>query len=246
MALEIIETTLLRGRVRLLQPKKGFHAAPDTVFLAAAAHPPTRAQVLDAGCGVGGAGLCLTTRLPHINLTGIDMQRDMADLALQNARLNGMEARCRFFCGDIRNEKHTEDNFFHAVIVNPPYLEAGTHTPSPQKIKAVSHGESATLQDWVKYAHRKLKQGGTITMIHRADRLDDTITTLTSRRWFGSLVVFPLYSREGDDAKRVIVRARKERYAPIILKAGMIMHEKNGDYSTAADAILAKADTISL
>lgn len=246
MTLEIIETTLLRGRVRLLQPKKGFHASTDTVFLAAGAHPPARAQVLDAGCGVGGAGLCLASRLPHIHLTGIDMQRDMVDLALQNAQLNKMDARCRFFCGDIRDEKHTQDNFFHSVIVNPPYLEAGAHTPSPQKIKAASHGESATLQDWVKYAHRKLKQGGTITMIHRADRLDDIILTLTQRRWFGSLVVFPLYSRDGNDAKRIIIRARKERYAPIVLKAGMVVHEKNGDYTALADAVLAKGDVIAL
>jgi len=235
---EIIETTLLRGRVRLLQPKKGFHASLDTVFLAAGAPSRPRARVLDIGCGVGSAGLCFLVRCPDAALTGVDIQQDLIDLALQNAALNGASGRCRFFCGDIRHEKTIDDNAFHLVMMNPPYLEAGKHTPSPEKIKAASHGESANLEDWIKYAHKKLKQGGDIVMIHRADRLDDIIRALTARRWFGSVVVHPLFSYAGEDARRVIVRARKERYAPLVLKSGTVIHEVGGQYTAAAAGVL--------
>jgi len=126
-------------------------------------------------------------------------------------------------------------------ILNPPYQEKGTHTPSPEPIKALSHGEEASdasLTDWVKYAHRKLKQGGFLTLIHRADRLDDIINVLVARRWFGSLVIYPLFSRAGEDAKRVIIRARKERYAPTVLKTGLVVHEKDGKYTKEAAEIL--------
>jgi tRNA1(Val) A37 N6-methylase TrmN6 len=81
-------------------------------------------------------------------------------------------------------------------------------------------------------------------MIHRADRLDDVIVALENRRWFGSLEIFPLWSREGDDAKRVIIRARKERYAPMILKAGLVVHEKDGKYTDGAQRILSAAEAI--
>lgn len=247
--LEIMETTLLRGKVKLLQPKVGFHASIDSVFLAAAVPVKDRYKVLDAGCGVGSVGLCITSRNKNISLTGIDIQSELIDLAHQSADLNGVGDRCRFFQGDIRSEKHTPDNEFNIVVMNPPYLEEGTHTSSPEKIKATSHGEGvsgAALEDWLKYAHRKLKQGGHLTMIHRADRMDDVIFTLEKKRWFGSLIIYPLWSHEGEDAKRVIIQARKERYAPLILKSGMVIHKENGQYTDTAQKILSEAGSIDL
>ena len=247
--INIIETTLLRGRVQLLQPRQGFHASIDSVFLAAAAAVKDHAALLDVGCGVGSAGLCVMARNKTIHLTGIDIQPELTDLAHQNATLSGFAAHAAFFCGDIRNEKHIKDNSFNNVLMNPPYLESGTYTISPEKIKATSHGEGAsgaTLADWVKYAHKKLKQGGHLTMIHRADRLDDVILELTKKRWFGSLVVFPLLSHTGEDAKRVIIQARKERYSPCVLKSGMVIHKENGKYTKEAEAVLNDAAAIVL
>ncbi|MFH1157488.1 MAG: methyltransferase [Pseudomonadota bacterium] len=246
---EIMETTLLAGRVKLLQPKTGFHASIDSVFLAAAVPVKDRHKVLDAGCGVGSVGLCVLSRNKNISLTGIDIQSDLIDLACENADLNGVAERCNFFHGDILTEKAIPDNAFNVVTMNPPYLEGGAHTPSPEKIKAASHGENAsgaTLEDWVRYAHRKLKQGGTLTMIHRADRMDDVIGALEKKRWFGSLVIYPLWPHAGEDAKRILVQARKERYAPLILKSGMVIHKENGQYTDTARLILSESDTIAL
>ena len=244
---EVIETTLLRGRVKLLQPKVGFHASVDSVFLAAGVALKDKYKILDVGCGVGSVGLCVLARNKNISLTGIDIQPELIDLAHQNAVLNSVEDQARFFHGNIRTEKHTEDNTFNAVVMNPPYLESGTHTASPEKIKATSHGEGElTLADWVKYAHRKLKQGGHLTMIHRADRLDDVIVALENKNWFGSLVIYPLWSHAGEDAKRVIIQARKERYAPVVLKAGMVIHREDGKYTAEADAVLSEAAALAL
>jgi tRNA1(Val) A37 N6-methylase TrmN6 len=245
---EIMETTLLRGKVRLLQPKVGFHASIDSVFLAAAAPIKDRHKVLDIGCGVGSVGLCITSRNKNISLTGIDIQSELIDLAHQNAALNGLES-ARFHAGDIRSEKVIPDNAFNVVVMNPPYLEAGRHTSSPEKIKATSHGEGvsgASLGDWIKYAHRKLKQGGHLTMIHRADRLDDAVAALEKRRWFGSLILYPLWPHAGENAKRIIIQARKERYAPLVLKAGMVIHKDNGKYTEEAEAVLSETATIAL
>ncbi len=247
--LPVIETTLLRGRVRLLQPKVGFHASIDTVFLAAAVPAKDRWQVLDVGCGVGSAGICVTSRKSNIYLTGIDIQRDLVDLALQNAVLNDASARARFFQGSLLDEKIIENNYFNSVLMNPPYQESGTHTPSPKTIKAFSHGEDAsgaTLENWVKYSHSKLKNGGYLTMVHRADRLDDVLIALGKKRWFGSFVVYPLYSYAGDDARRVIVQARKERYAALKLKSGMVIHQKNGKYTLEAEAVLSDGAEIDM
>lgn len=247
--MDIIETTLLRGKVTLHQPKTGFHASTDTVFLAAAVPAKDRYKILDMGCGVGSAGLCVVQRNRAIHLTGIDIQPELVKLCHQNAQLNDFLDKSRFIAADFRDDKQIADHDFNVVMMNPPYQEAGTHTPSPEKIKAISHGEDASganLEEWVKFAHRKLKPGGYVVMVHRADRLDDIVLHLTKKRWFGSLVVHPLWSRGGDDAKRVIVRARKERYAPMVLKSGLIVHEKDGSYTKAARAVLEDAAAIDM
>ncbi len=241
--LEIIETTVLRGRVKLLQPKVGFHASIDAVFLAAAVSVKDRLKVLDIGCGVGTVGLCIASRNKTISLTGIDIQSDLIDIAHQNAVLNSVADQCRFFHGDIQKEKTIENNHFHTVVMNPPYLESGAHLSSPEKIKATSHS-GVPLEHWVKYAHSKLKQGGTLTLIHRADRMDDVIHHLIKKRWFGSLVVYPLHPHEGEDAKRIIIRARKERYAPLVLKAGIVIHKDDGQYTAAAQKVLSEGGVI--
>lgn len=246
---DVIETTLLRGQLRLLQPRVGFHASTDTVLLAAATRVRERQKLLDLGCGVGSAGLCIALKNKNINLIGLDIQEDLIDLACQNAQLNDMADRCRFFAGSLQADKAIPDNAFDSAMTNPPYQAGGKHSPSPRQNKALSHGEDAsgvTLKNWIKYLHKKLKQGGYLTMIHRADRLDEVVMALTDRRWFGSLVVLPVHSRSEEPAKRILVQARKERFAPITLRPALVMHEADGRYTTAAADILEGRSVIEL
>src|SRR5690606_2236675 len=115
-------------------------------------------------------------RNKNISLTGIDIQSELIDIALQNANLNKINNISCFFNVNILDDKTILNNCFNLVMMNPPYQEGGRHTASPIRNKALSHGEDAsgaTLKDWIKYAHAKLKQGGSLVMVHRADRLDD-------------------------------------------------------------------------
>ncbi|MCZ8088489.1 MAG: methyltransferase, partial [Rhodobacteraceae bacterium] len=80
----------LMGRLRLLQPVKGYRAATDPVLLAAACPARAGETVLDLGCGAGAAGLCLATRVPGVVLAGLEVQPEYADLARRNADRNGV------------------------------------------------------------------------------------------------------------------------------------------------------------
>ena len=50
----------------LTQPKNGFRAGSDAVFLARFMNFPAKSHILDVGCGLGGAGLCAALSLIHI------------------------------------------------------------------------------------------------------------------------------------------------------------------------------------
>ena len=81
-----------------------------------------------------------------------------------------------------------------------------------------------------------LKPRGTLTLIHRADRLDDLIALLHGR--FGAVTLIPLWPKAGRPAKRVLVTARRGARSPALLSAGLVLHEADGGFTPAAEAIL--------
>ncbi|MEZ5918606.1 MAG: methyltransferase [Alphaproteobacteria bacterium] len=236
------EIQILGKRIRLLQPAQGFRTSLDSVMLAAACPAEKGQSLLDLGCGVGGAGLCVLTRIPDTKLTGIDIQSDHIALAIQNAALNGMENRASFITARVPD--YVAPAPFDHVICNPPYLEAGAHAPSPHAAKATAHGHSdnTELKDWIDCAFYNLKSRGSLTLIHRADQTDMIIKALGKR--FGATEIIPLWPKTGIPAKRVIIRTLKDRRSPATLHPGMILHRDNGAYTAAAEKILSKAKPI--
>jgi tRNA1(Val) A37 N6-methylase TrmN6 len=236
------EIHVLGKRVRLLQPLRGFRTSLDSVMLAAACLAKDGERILDLGCGVGGAGLCVLTRIPDTKLTGIDIQSDHIDLANQNAALNGMEERTAFVTAHIRD--YRTDHRFDHVICNPPYLDAGAHAPSPHTAKATAHGhgDDTDLKDWIDCAFYNLKSKGSLTLIHRADQTDAIIRAMGKR--FGATEIIPLWPKTGLPAKRVIIRTHKDRRSPATLHPGIILHQDNGDYTADAEAALSGARSI--
>lgn len=236
---DITQDGLLNGRVRLYQPRHGYRVAIDPVFLAAAVPVVRGDRVLDVGCGVGAASLCVALREPGCRISAIEANRDLVRLAVENVAANGMTGRIDVMVGDlIRPPSRLAPGSYHHVMMNPPYLEDGHATPSPIPGKAMANIEStARLGDWLRFALMMTRGGGTVTMIHRADRLDAVLAELHGRA--GGIVVFPLWpDRTSRPAKRVLVRAVKGSATPMRLAAGMVLHETGGGYSEAADQIL--------
>lgn len=241
-----VEIHVLDHKVRLLQLSQGgFRTSLDSVLVAAACKALAGDHVLDAGCGVGGAALCVLHRVPGAQVTGIDIQPVMIDLAHKNAALNGCDAQTQWQAGDIRNVLADTQNRFDHVLCNPPYLEAGTYTPSldVHKAPAMGHaGTDMTLEDWIALAHRVLKSNGTLTLVHRADHLDRILQALGKR--FGATEIFSIYSYAGEPANRVVVRTIKDRRSPCTLHAPLVLHAPGGSYTEAADRILRDGATL--
>ena len=235
-----VEIHVLDKQVRLLQPEKGFRTSLDTVLLAAACPAKGGQRVLDMGCGVGGVLYCLAHRVFGLVLTGVEMQTDYIALARENSVLNDVDPVPSFILSDIRDFAVAEPaQRFDHVLCNPPFLEAGHHVPAQDEGRAKALGHKDTDMDvagWVDAGFRNLKSGGTLTMIHRADAVDRIIRALGQR--FGAVEIIPVYSRAGDSAKRVIVRAVKDRKSPATLYGGIVLHEADGSYTPAADKIL--------
>lgn len=231
------EDRLLGGRVRLRQPAAGYRVAIDPVFLAASVPAEPHQTILDVGCGAGAAMLCLAARVPHSRVVGLEMRRDLVRLAGDNAILNCMEARVSAMIGDLlRAPPRLAPGAFDHVMANPPYLEQGRAAgTTPDKAEATIEGE-ADLAAWVRCALTMARPKGSVTFIHRADRIDALLAEIAGRA--GAIVVYPLWPGREKPAVRVLVRARKQVAAPARLMPGLVLHEADGRLTAAAEGVL--------
>jgi tRNA1(Val) A37 N6-methylase TrmN6 len=239
----LTEDGFLGGRLKLLQPEKGFRAGIDSVFLAAAVPCAPGETVYEAGIGAGVAALCLLARNPGIQMTGIELGTRYALLCEENARRNGFEASLKVIRADLRDALRRDaiamplpGSFSHAMA-NPPFHEEGKSTPSPNVLKAQAHAfGAADLELWIKVLHGMVQLRGTVTLVHKAEALGKLLDLMQER--FGDIRVAPLHPRQGAPATRVIVQGVKASKAPLQLLQGMVLHEASGRFTPEAEAVL--------
>lgn len=232
------EDALLDGRVRLLQPGEGYRVAIDPVIMAAAVPLAASQCALDLGCGVGAAALCLLARQPVAAVAGLEIQPDLARLARANAALNARADAFSVAVGDVLHPPlPNAAGFFDHVMANPPHQRADRARPPRDRGLATANVEGeATLRHWVAAALALVKPRGSLTMVHRADRVDELLAALSGRA--GEIVLFPLWPGGDKPAKRVLVRARPGVETPTRLSAGLVLHADDGAFTRRAEAVL--------
>lgn len=226
------EDHLLGGRVRLRQPARGLRAGLDAVLLAAAVPARPGESVLEAGCGSGAAFLCLAARVPGLQVWAVEREAELAELARGNAALNGVLAEV--LAADLldpllRRQLPRVDHAF----ANPPYWPAGTQPPDALRAGAT---HDADLAAWAGFLAKRLRLRGSLTFVLPAARLADGVAALLGAGC-GAVEVIPLWPRAGEEAKRVLLRARRGGKGPARLLPGLVLHAGEG-FTEEAQAVL--------
>ncbi len=230
--------TFLDGKVRVDQPETGFRSGLDAVMLAAAVPARGGQTALELGAGAGTASLCLLARVAGVALTAIEIDKSLVALAASNAAANGMKAD--FVCADIFALPAELKRDFDQVFCNPPFHGEGQ--VSPNEMRATALMDHGRLEEWLRIGLQRTISGGFFTAILRADRLNQALAALPAK----GVTVFPLWSKAGEPAKRVIVQARKGSNAPFTLLPGLVLHQVNGAWTSEADDVLRRGNVLAL
>jgi tRNA1(Val) A37 N6-methylase TrmN6 len=247
----VTDDAVLGGRLRLKQPRRGHRVGHDAILLAAATGARPGEDAVDLGAGVGAAGLALAARVPGTAVTLVEIDPELAALAAENARRNGLADRVRAVALDVDAPARAfaaaglaSGSAAH-VLMNPPFNEPGRQNVSPDARRRLAHAAAdPALSVWVRVASRLLQPQGTLTLIWRADGLARVLAALATS--FGAVAVLPVHPRSDAPAIRILVRAEKGSRAPLSMLPGFSLNDATGHPTEAAEAVLRQGAPLTL
>ena len=223
---------LQRNGYKIIQKTNGFCFGMDAVLLSGFAQVKQGEKAIDLGTGTGIIPILLEAKYKGEHYTGLEIQNEMADMALRSVALNRLEDKISIVCGDIKEASSLFGNaVFDVVTSNPPYMNDSHGLKNPHVPKAIArHEVLCTLDDVCREAARLLKPGGRFYMVHRPHRLIEIITTLTKYKLEPKRMkmVHPFVDR---DANMVLIEAVRGGRSMIKVEAPVIVYREPGVYT---------------
>ena len=221
---EVTVDTLLRGRVKLIQPARGFRASVDPVLLSGFVGLPL-GRFLDIGCGTGALAFLLLARDPDARGVGIELQPRLATLASDAVTENGFSDRFQVVVGDVRRHALPAAGF-DLVVANPPFQPRGQGELPPDEERSIAHHEVAlTLGEWLDAAARLVRPDGRVVAVFAASRVGELLLAL-QERGLCPVRLRPVYPRPGSPATRVLIEARRlAGPRPLQLESPLWVHD---------------------
>lgn len=206
-----------------------FPLSTDSIALSGFAKLPRNAKVLDLGSGCGTLGLLLCARDPSCSVTGIELDPQAHETALENIRRNNLAARMESICTDLKQiPRFIAPGSFSFCITNPPYFAAG---PASKTFCQARREEACDLKNVLQSAAWSLKYGGDFCIVYRPERLAE-LFALASECKLEPKRLCLVRHKPQDPVSLVLVQCRKGA-KPGLLWEELTLHESDGSPSEA-------------
>ena len=214
-----------RRGYRILQKKEGFRFGMDAVLLSWFAQVREGERVIDLGTGTGIIPILMDARNNCGTYIGLELQKEMAELASRSVRLNQIEDHMRIEEGDIRTASvRFGRGSFQVVTSNPPYMNDANGLINENRSLAIARHEIlCNLDDVAAAAGHILKTGGRFYMIHRPHRLAEIFECLRAHRLEPKRMQL-VHPHIGDNANMVLIEARKNEGAFLKVEKPIIVY----------------------
>lgn len=221
--------------LKIIQATDGFCFGIDSVLLSDfAKNIKKNSKVADLGTGTGIIGLLLCKKTNLAEMTGIEIQEDVANMAERSIKLNNLEEKFRIINSNINeifSKKLLEKNVFDVVVMNPPYKEVGTGEINENEKKLISRHEiKANLSDFVKTASGLLKDKGELYIVHKPERMPDIIQKLRENKIEPKELKI-VYSNKNSEASLILIKAVKGGKKFLKIDRPLYIYNENGEYS---------------
>lgn len=219
--------------LKIIQKESGFCFGIDSVLLSDFAKEiRTNSKVLDLGTGTGILSILLSEKTNLSKIYGIELQKDIADMANRSIILNKLNSKIEIINTDIKDLVDIfEVNSFDSIVTNPPYKDQNTGKINDNEYKYISrHETTANLSDFIEISFKMLKDKGSLYMVHRPERLVDIICELRNNKLEPKNIKF-VYSNKNKEPKLVLIKAVKNANKFLKLEKPLFIYNEKGEYT---------------
>ncbi len=229
---EIIEDLQFKN-LKIIQNKKGFCFGIDSILLSDFAKKiKENSNVLDLGTGTGIISILLCEKTKLKKITGIEIQKDVCEMAKKSIKLNKLENKFEIINENILNLNNLiAKNSVDVIVTNPPYKKKNTGIINENEKKLISRHEiTADLEDFIKVSKSLLKDKGEFYMVHRPERLVD-ILSLMRKYKIEPKILRLVYANKNKEPKLVLIKGVKNAKQFLKLEQNLYIYEENGEYT---------------
>ena len=220
--------------LKLIQPSTGPRVNMDTILLASWLKLPcSNAKILEAGCAAGAVSLLIAKKFinKNIHITGLEIQRDLIELARLNAKNNNLDEKINFIEGDLRDKNLLPRESFDCLVINPPYSSMRAGRKSNDISRSTARLEmTCTLDDVGELAFRILKSRGRLFAVFASSRLDVFMNTMTKYRIIPKRLR-PVYPKVNENSGIFLIECVKDGGEGLILMSPLVVRGVDNNYT---------------
>lgn len=228
--------------LKIIQNKKGFCFGIDSVLLSDFAKGiRDNSKVLDLGTGTGIISILLCEKTKLKEITGIEIQEEVYEMAKRSIKLNHLEDKFKIINENILNLNNIfEKNSIDAIVTNPPYKKKDTGIINESEKKLISRHEiTANLEDFIRISKDLLKDKGEFYMVHRAERLVD-ILNLMRKYKIEPKILRMVCSNKDKEPKLILIKGIKNAKPFLKLQSNLYIYNEAGEYTDEINKIYNK------
>lgn len=222
------------NNLKIIQKTDGFCFGIDSVLLSHfSKNIKKNGEVLDFGTGTGILGFLLLAKSNVKKVIGIEVQKEIADMANRSIKLNKLENKFEIVNANIKDlDKILPLDYYDAIVSNPPYKQANSGKVNENLVKLISRHEiEASLKDFIKVSFKMLKDKGSLFMVHRAERLVDILSEMRFNKMEPKRIRF-VYSNYESGSKLVLIEAVKNGKPFLKIEKPLYIYNSDGLYTS--------------
>lgn len=221
------------NNLKIIQNKQGFCFGIDSILLSNfAKNIKNNSRIIDLGTGTGIINILLSAKTNASELIGVEIQKDVADMAKRSVELNNLNHKIKILNTNILEVKNIyKKNSFDVVVSNPPYKKINTGLINKNDKKMISRHEiTASLNDFIHIASYLLKDYGEFYMVHRPERLVDIFSIMREEKIEPKKIQF-VYPNKNKKANLILIKGVKKGNAFLEYDNNLYIYDANGNYT---------------
>lgn len=231
--MEVINYLLGYDKMKIVQNTQMFNFSLDSVLLPNfVTINKNISNILDIGTGNAPIPLILSTKT-KAKITGVEIQKEVYDLALKSVEINKLENQIEVINADINDfAKSCNPDTYDIIVCNPPFFKVNDESKfNSSDYKTVArHEVKLNLEQILNISRKLLKNNGIIALVHRPERLVDIITLMREKNIEPKKIQF-VHPREDELANILLVEGMKNGNPGIKIMPPLYTHLENGEYT---------------